>query len=258
MREHVLVTGSAGRVGRAVVKALVAAGESVVGFDLRATPGLPAEQSVVGSLADVAELNRAARGAKCIVHLAAAPDDSNFPRRPGEGDNFVGELVPNNIVGTYSVLEAARVHSVPRVILASTGQVIDGYLRDGLEPVTTDLLPRPRYLYACTKVFLEAIGQVYARQHGITVLAVRLGWVPRDLGQVNEIRASEIGQDVYFSPGDVGRFFHAAATCAGLPNYAVVYATSRFTHTLRYNLSETTRLTGWEPRDQWDAGATDW
>ena len=128
------------------------------------------------------------------------------------------------------------------VILASTGQVIDGHLRDGNIPVTPDSPPRPRYLYACTKVFLEALGQVYSRQHGVAVLVVRLGWCPRDGGQVAEIAASELAQDVFLSPGDAGRFFAAAVEARALPPFAVVYATSRFTHALRYDLTETKRL----------------
>src|SRR5438270_1730871 len=128
-------------------------------------------------------------------------------------------------------------------------------LRDGKIPVTPQTPPRPRYLYACTKVFLEALGQVYARQHGIAVLAVRLGWCPRDAGQVKEIAASELGQDVYLSPGDAGRFFAAAVEAEVLPPFAVVYATSRFTHRLRYDLTETKRLLGWEPTERWATGA---
>src|SRR4051794_1569423 len=100
-QKRVLVTGSAGRVGRAVVKELHARGHHVVGFDVRPTPGIPAAQSVVGSLTDVDALRRAATGADSIIHLAATPDDTNFPRGqpPNDGDNFVSELVPNNIVG---------------------------------------------------------------------------------------------------------------------------------------------------------------
>ena len=115
-------------------------------------------------------------------------------------------------------------------------------------------MPRPRYLYACTKVFLEALGQVYSKQHGIAVLAVRLGWCPRDAGQVEEIRRDERAQDVYLSPGDAGRFFAAAVEAATVPPYAVLYATSRYTHSLRYDLSEATRWLGWEPREQWPEG----
>ena len=122
---------------------------------------------------------------------------------------------------------------------------------------TPDSLPRPRYLYACTKVFLEAIGQVYAKEYGLTVLVVRLGWCPRDLGQVKEIESLPRFQDVFLSPGDVGRFFAAAAEAADLPRYSIDYATSRFTHKLHYALSETKRLLNWEPQDQWPTGATE-
>lgn len=252
MTDHILVTGSAGRLGRAAVTALTASGLPVVGFDLVPTPGLPADRSVVGTLADADGLRRAATGARCVIHLAATPDDVRFPRGspPDDGDNFLSELVPNNVVGSYHVMEAVRKERVSRVILASTGQVVDNYVRTGRVPVTTTLLPEPRYLYACTKVFLEALGQVYARQHGMEVLAVRLGWCPRP-GQEEEFRQSPVGPDVYLSPGDAGRFFVAAVTTRDLPSYAVVYCTSRPAGRTLHDLSETRRLLGYEPRDTW-------
>jgi nucleoside-diphosphate-sugar epimerase len=257
MATRILVTGSAGRVGRAAVRELVARGHDVVGFDVRPTPGLPPERSAVAGLSDVDALREAARGVKCLIHLAATPDDARFPRGnpPDDGDNILSELVPNNIVGSYQIMETARTLGIPRVVLASTGQVIDGHLRAGSFPVTPDSPPRPRYLYACTKVFLEALGQIYSKWHGITVLAVRLGWCPRDLGQVKEIAASELFQDVFLSPGDAGRFFAAAVEAPELPPFAIVYATSRFTHRLRYDLTETRRVLGWAPQDQWPTGS---
>lgn len=255
--KRILVTGSAGRLGRAAVRELVSRGHHVVGFDRVPTPGLPPEQSVVTTLADVDAIHRSVAGVECVIHLAAAPDDAQFPRgeAPDDGDNFLSDLVPSNIVGPYHVMEAARKAKVPRVILASSGQVIDGHLREGNIPVTATSPPRPRYLYASTKVFLEALGQVYAKQHGIDVLAVRLGWCPRDLGQVAEIRGSRLGQDVYLSPGDAGRFFAAAVESDNVKGYAVLYATSRPTEQLRYDLEPARRLIGYEPRDQWPTGA---
>jgi uronate dehydrogenase len=253
--QRILVTGSAGRIGRAVVAELVARGHEVVGLDLVPTPGLPPERALVGSLTDPGALGRAASRVSAIVHLGATPDDAQFPRGtpPNDGDNFLAELVPNNIIGPYQIMEAARVLKVPRVILASTGQVIDGHLRVGNVPVTPDSPPRPRYLYACTKVFLEALGQVYAKEHGIEVLAVRLGWCPR-AGQEEEFRRTEIGPDVYLSPGDAGRFFAAALEADKLPPFAVVYATSRHVRTQQYDLTGPRELFGWEPLDQWPEG----
>lgn len=254
--QRILVTGSAGRIGRAAVAELVARGHIVTGFDIRPTPGLPPERSVVGTLTDVDVMRRAAVGVNAIIHLAATPDDIQYPRGtpPNDGDNFVAELVPNNIVGPYQVMETARTLSIPRVILASTGQVIAGHLLDGNIPVTPQSPPRPRYLYACTKVFLEALGQVYANEHGIAVIAVRLGWCPRDAGQVAEIRGSELFQDVFLSPGDAGRFFAATVETPTLPAFSVLYATSRFTHLRRYDLSASKDVLGWEPRETWPDG----
>ncbi|MFM8271713.1 MAG: NAD-dependent epimerase/dehydratase family protein [Gemmata sp.] len=253
--QRILVTGSAGRIGRAAVAELVTRGHTVVGFDLVPTPGLPPQLSVVGSLADAGALRRAASGAGAIIHLAATPDDARYPRgaAPDDGDNFLTDLVPNNLVGPYQIMEAARTQQVPRVILASTGQVIDGHLRAGNTPVQVDLAPRPRYLYACTKLFLEALGQVYAKEHALEVLAVRLGWCPRP-GQEEEFRASELGPDVYLSPGDAGRFFAAAVEAPALPPFAVVYATSRHVNRHAYDLSASQQLLAWEPRDRWPEG----
>lgn len=257
--QRILVTGSAGRIGRAAVAELAARGHTVIGFDVRPTPGIPDSQSVVSGLSDVEALGNAASGVGAIIHLAATPDDIRFPRGnpPDDSDNFVSELVPNNVIGPYHVMETARKLGIPRVVLASTGQVIAGHLEDGNFPVTPASPLRPRYLYACTKVFLEALGQVYSRQHGIAVLAVRLGWCPRDAGQVAEIATQELFQDVFLSPGDAGRFFTATVEAEQLPPFAVVYATSRFVHRLRYDLSESRRLLGWGPRENWPSGASD-
>ena len=254
----VLVTGSAGRIGRAAVRALVAAGHAVTGLDTRPTPGLPPAAGLVGDLADFGLLSAATADCDCVVHLAACPDDSPPPtREKAGGDNFLSALLPANVVGPYQLLEACRRAGVPRVVLASTGQVIDGHLESGNVPVTATSPYRPRYLYACTKVFLEALGQVYVTQHGLTVLAVRFGWCPRDVGQVAEIAADAQSQDVFLSPGDAGRFVTAAVEADGLPPYAVLYAASRFTHTLQYDLDPARRLLGYEPRDQWPTGADD-
>lgn len=257
--KRVLVTGSAGRVGRAVVRGLAARGHHVVGLDVRPTPGLPAAQSVVAPLSDVAALRKAASGVDCLIHLAATPDDARYPRgaAPDDGDNFLSELVPNNVIAPYQIMEAVRVLKIPRVVLASTGQVIGGHLLAGNTPVTAAHPYRPRYLYAATKVFLESLGQVYATEHGMEVLAVRLGWCPRDPGQVAEIAAAELFQDVFLSPGDAGRFFAAAVEAANLPPFAVVYATSRHRHAPRYDLSDAKRLLGWEPGESWPTGAAE-
>lgn len=254
---NVVVTGSAGRLGRATVAALVAAGHYVTGFDRVPTPGLPAGRFIVGDISDRKAVADLVRGADCVIHLAATPDDPKLPdgSLTYDPESFPRELVPNNILGTYAVLEAARLAKTPRVILASSGQVVDGLIDEGLFPIAADAEVRPFYLYACTKVILESLGRVYSQHHGLNVLAVRLGWCPRDQNQVKDIAGDELSQDVYLSPGDAGRFFTAAVEAVSLPSFATLFTTSRFVHKLRYDLSESKRLLNWEPRDLWPSGA---
>ena len=257
--QRILVTGSAGRLGRAAVKELAARGHTVIGFDLRPTPGLPASQSHIGTLQDAATLVELATGVDAIIHLAATPDDARFPRGayPDDGDNFLAELVPNNIVGGYHVLEAARKTGVKKLILASTGQVVDGHLEAGSFPVKAEWPTHPKYLYASTKVFLEALGQAYAHAHGMKVLAVRLGWCPRDAGQVAQIAASPEDQDVFLSPGDAGRFFACAVEMdvASLPMFAPVFVTSLALNQFWYDLTPAKDLVGFIPQESWPTGA---
>jgi len=259
MIQRVLVTGSAGRIGRAAVGAIAARGHTVVGLDVRPSPGLPSERVFVASLLEPDKLAAAIAGVDCLVHLGATPDDAVYPRpaAPGDVDNFEDELVPNNIVGAYRVMEAARKAGVKKIVLASSGQVIVGHRKAGNIPVRAEALYAPRYLYACTKVFLEQLGQVYAAHHGMKVLAVRLGWCPRNAGQIAELTANPDDQDVYLSPSDAGHFFACAvdASADHLPPFAPVYVTSRPLARARYDLAPARDLVGYEPQDSWPTDA---
>src|SRR5260370_8957156 len=185
----VLVTGSAGRIGRAVVAELESRGRVVRGFDRVPTPGLA--DSVVGDLTDPTVVGRAMEDIGTLIHLAATPDD----------DDFLTQLLPNNVVGVYHVLEAARRAGVRRLVLASSGQVVWWQRFTGPLPITADAPPTPRGWYAATKVFQEAAGRAYAEAHGLSVIAARLGWCPRNREHIDELRSVAWAKDVYLSPG---------------------------------------------------------
>lgn len=242
MPKTVLVTGSSGRIGQAVVAELTHRGHTVRGFDRVPTPGL--DDGIMADLSDRSAIERAVRGVECVVHLAATPDDADF----------LTELMPNNIAGLYHVLEAAREARVRRLVLASSGQVNWWQQQRGPWPVAPNDPPSPRYWYAATKLFMEAIGRGFAEMHGMSVIVGRLGWCPRTPEQVAEIAASEWSQDVYFSPADTGRFFACAVEAPDAVGFAIVYGASRPVHEARFDISSAKELLGYEPQEQWPQG----
>jgi nucleoside-diphosphate-sugar epimerase len=237
----ILVTGSSGRIGSAVVRELLARGHAVRGFDRTPTPGV--KDMVVGTLTSAADIARAVKSVSTLIHLAATPDDADF----------LAEIVPNNIVGVYHVFEEAQQAGVKRLIVASSGQVVWYQRMTGPVPVGVDVQPTPRYWYAAGKMFLEAAGRAFAEKFGMEVIAVRLGWCPRTPQQVEEIRAEQWAQDVYLSPGDAGRFFACAAEAKLTQKYNVLYATSKPKHVM-YDLETTKRVVGFEPLEAWPQG----
>jgi uronate dehydrogenase len=241
----VLVTGSAGRIGRAVVAELRARGWPVRGFDRVPTPNLA--EAIVGDLTDAAAVQRAVEGVGTVIHLAATPDD----------DDFLTQLLPNNLLGVYHVVEASRRAGVRRLILASSGQVMWWQRQRGPWPIKVDDPPTPRGWYATAKVFLEAAGRMCAEAYGMSVLVVRLGWVPRSREHAEELAALDWGKDVYLSPGDAGRFFACAVEAPPDLRFAIVYATSRPLRTAMYDLETTKQLVGFEPQDRWPEGTED-
>jgi nucleoside-diphosphate-sugar epimerase len=225
------------------VRALSHADWNVRGFDRSPTPAT--KDYAIATLTDLGALQKAVRSVTAVIHLGAVPDD----------DDFMTQLLPNNIVGLYNVLEAARLAGVQRVLLASTGQVNWWQQIEGPWPNRTDDPPTPRHWYAVTKIAAEAAGKAYARNFGMTVLALRLGWCPRTREQITEIAGLPRGQDVYLSPGDAGRFFVRAME-ADLPaGFWTLFVASRPTHKTIFDLEPTRRLLGWEPQDQWPHGA---
>ena len=67
----------------------------------------------------------------------------------------------------------------------------------------------PQDHYGLSKVWAESMGEMYARQYGTPVVAVRIGWCPRDTGEAIEL-ARKGGKSAFLSHSDAGRFFTLA------------------------------------------------
>lgn len=240
--QRILITGSAGRLGQAAVQALVAAGHFVRGFDLIATRG--AHESIMGDIGDQKAILDAARDTNVIIHLAATPDEADF----------MTSLLPNNVVPVHHVLEAARIQGRQRVVLASSGQVNWHQHFNGPFPMRVEDPLTPRYWYAVTKIFGEFAGKVYAQEHGMDVVTLRLGACPRDRASIDGIGGDETIRNVYLSPGDAGRFFVNVVEAKGGFGFQPVYVCSKFITRAVMDLEPARRLFGYEPRDRWPEG----
>ncbi len=88
---------------------------------------------------------------------------------PSEADPAAA--LRTNALGTFHILEAARLFEVPQVLFSSS---IATYRRDIQEEVLTDYtLQRPELFYGATKVFCEHMGLFYKRKYGLDFRGVR-------------------------------------------------------------------------------------
>ena len=238
--QRVLVTGSAGHIGRAVCRALQAAGHSVRGLDIFETPGVPG--SHIGSITEPATLDSAMDGIDIVIHLAAQPDEADF----------VEELVPKNVIGVYQVFDAVVRANIGRLVYASSCQVVNARIKMRNMTRIEDG-PAATNHYGLLKLWGEQLGEMYWRLHQLSVLSVRIGWLPRSKKELESFRTNKLGRDIYLSHNDAGRFFCRAVE-KDWTGSRVVFVTSRPAAGERVDLQAARDVTGYEPCDVYPAG----
>ncbi|MCB1377029.1 MAG: NAD-dependent epimerase/dehydratase family protein [Alphaproteobacteria bacterium] len=175
-----LVTGSAGFIGFHLCRRLLAEGYEVTGFDAMTAyydPRLKEARlaalgtsgrftQIIGKLEDSDALLRATETAvpDVIVHLAAQAGVRYSFENPRA-------YVDSNLVGSWSLLEAARQVKPKHLMLASTSSIY------GANPkvpfAESDKADEPLSLYAATKKGMEAMAHAYAHLHEIPTTAFR-------------------------------------------------------------------------------------
>lgn len=235
---RILVTGSSGAIGQPACRELLARGHHVRGFDLTATPGVI--DMVVGDVQDRNAVLQASAGIERVLHLGAVPDDADFELLNGP-----------NVRGLFHVLDAARRQHVPRVILASSIQVVERWWDCGRQRAASVSEASPINHYALTKVWAEQMGEMYARCHGLEVLAARIGFMVRDRCEAQRLIEQQ-QFELYLSRGDVARFCALAVEAAAL-SFAVVYAVGRGGERL-FDMRPARELLGFQARDRWPEG----
>lgn len=176
---RVLVTGCAGFIGSHLAARLIARGDHVVGFDCFDETLYPADlharnleaigeharfEFVHGDLLDAALVGETARGADCVVHLAALAGV-----RPSLAQPHRYQRV--NVEGTLNVLEACRGRGIGRLVFASSSSVYGA--RSDVPFREDDAADRPASPYAATKRAGELFVASYAELYGLHAIALR-------------------------------------------------------------------------------------
>ncbi|HET6943809.1 MAG TPA: NAD(P)-dependent oxidoreductase [Gaiellaceae bacterium] len=208
-RESVLLTGSAGRVAGLITPTLRAEFR-LRRLDLESQRPDGDDEVLQTDIRDVPAVAQACDGVRAIVHLAAQPAEADFR----------SVLLPRNLDGVWATFEAAVRAGVPRFVFASTIQTIDGYPIDGT--VSPDAPPRPVSVYACTKLFGEALGRFHADTYGLGVACLRLGGVVT--ADDPRLGGDERFRSVWCGPADLARLI-VAAVRSDVP-FATVVAVS--------------------------------
>ena len=162
----VLVTGSAGHLGEALVRSLRDEGSEVVGVDLLDSPFT----TVAGSIADRELVRRCLEGVDAVLHAATL-------HKPHVGSHSRREFVDTNITGTLNLLEEAVEGGVSSFVFTSTTSAFGRALAPppGAPAawITEDVVPVPRNIYGVTKTAAEDLCRLVHQDHGLPCLILR-------------------------------------------------------------------------------------
>jgi UDP-glucose 4-epimerase len=162
----VLVTGSAGHLGEALMRTLRAQGTPVLGLDILPSP----YTDVVGSISERALVDQSMRGVTHVLHAATL-------HKPHVATHTRQAFVDTNITGTLNLLEAAVANAVRAFVFTSTTSTFG----DALTPppgspaawITEDVVPIPKNIYGVTKTAAEDLCRLFHRDQKLPCLILR-------------------------------------------------------------------------------------
>ncbi len=162
----VLVTGSAGHLGEALMRLLHARGEAARGLDRKPSPFT----DVVGSIADRGVVREAMAGVRAVLHTATL-------HKPHVVTHRRQDFVETNVAGTLVLLEEAVRAGVGAFVQTSTTSTFgDAMAHEPGQPahwIDEDVVPIPKNIYGATKLAAEHLCREVARNDGLPVTILR-------------------------------------------------------------------------------------
>jgi UDP-glucose 4-epimerase len=162
----VLITGSAGHLGEALVRTLRNQQHEVVGLDIVDSPFT----THVGSITDRACVKACMRGVQAVFHVATL-------HKPHIATHSRQDFVDTNITGTLNLLEEAVAAGAESFVYTSTTSVFgDALVPPAGRPaawVTEEVVPLPKNIYGVTKAAAEDLCQLFHRNQALACVVLR-------------------------------------------------------------------------------------
>jgi UDP-glucose 4-epimerase len=166
LNQQILVTGSAGHLGEALMRTFRSEGRPAVGLDIKASPFTDR----VGSICDRTFVKECLRGVKEVIHAATL-------HKPHVATHMMQEFVDTNVTGTLVLLEEAVAAGVESLVYTSTTSAFGAALTPAAgEPaawITEDVVPVPKNIYGVTKVAAESLCELFSRTRRLPVIILR-------------------------------------------------------------------------------------
>jgi nucleoside-diphosphate-sugar epimerase len=163
---RVLVTGSSGHLGEALVRSLRQLNHEVVGVDLAVSPFT----TCVGSISNRVLVHRCMQGVQAVFHTATL-------HKPHVATHGRRAFVDTNITGTLNLLEEAAETGVESFVFTSTTSVFGDVLIPPIGApaawVTEEIVPVPKNIYGVTKAAAEDLCRLFHRNHRLTCIILR-------------------------------------------------------------------------------------
>jgi len=161
-----LVTGSSGHLGEALVRTFREMNHNVVGIDIVPTDFT----DKVGSIADRPFVHECMKGVDAVLHTATL-------HKPHIITHSYQDFVDTNITGTLNLLEEGLVAGISSFIFTSTTSTFG----DALTPpagapaawITEEAVPIPKNIYGVTKTAAEDLCKLFYRNHKLPCLILR-------------------------------------------------------------------------------------
>lgn len=163
---RILVTGSAGHLGEALLRTLQDSEHQAIGLDIKRSP----HTTLTGSIADRRFVRDSMRHADAVIHAATL-------HKPHVATHSRQDFIDTNVTGTLNLLEEAAACGVQSFVYTSTTSAFGRALTPPEDApaawITEDVAPVTKNIYGATKLAAESLCELFAYKSKLPCIVLR-------------------------------------------------------------------------------------